>query len=99
MATTLPRRMGPYVTVHIDVTERQGTYSSSVLVSDVPQNYVCVGSPGGIMVLNCGEFQYYLDTSGFQAGTINSNLFFRSCVWVEYNSSPGGNTGLKSKQM
>jgi hypothetical protein len=88
-------QMGPYCTVHIDVTERQGTYTSSTLVSDVPLNYACVGSPGGIMVLNCGEFQYYLNTSGFQAHTINSNLFFRSCVWVEYNSSPGVPVGLE----
>jgi len=87
---------GPYCTVHIDVTERQGTYSSSVLVNDVPQNYVCVGSPGGIMVLNNnGEFQYNLNTRGFQAGTINSDLFFRSCVWVEYNSSPGVPVGME----
>jgi len=88
-------QMGPYCTVHIDVTERQGTYSSSVLVNDVTQNYTCVGSPGGIMVLNCGEFQYYLNTSGYQAGTANSNLFFRSCVWVEYNSSPGVPVGME----
>ncbi len=86
---------GPYVTVHIDVTERQGTYSSSVLVNDVTQNYVCVGSPGGIMVLNNGDFQYNLDTSGYQAGTLGSNLFFRSCVWVEYNSSPGVPVGME----
>lgn len=86
---------GPYCTVHIDVTERQGTYSNSILVNDVPQNYVCVGSPGGIMVLNNGEFQYNLNTSGFQAGTVNTDLFFRSCVWVEYNSSPGVPVGME----
>ncbi len=86
---------GPYVTVHIDVTERQGTYSSSVLVNDLSQNYVCVGSPGGIMVLNNGEFQYNLNTSGYPAGTLGSNLFFRSCVWVEYNSSAGVPVGME----
>ncbi|MGA3283562.1 MAG: HYR domain-containing protein [Verrucomicrobiota bacterium] len=85
----------PYVTVHIDVTEREGTYNSSLLVNDVPLNYVCVGSAGGIMVPNCGEFQYNLNTSGFQAGTINSDLFFRSCVWVEYNSSRGVPVGME----
>ena len=86
---------GPYVTVHIDVTEREGTYSDSVLVNDLPQNYVCVGSPGSIMVLNNGEFQYNLDTTGFQAGTTGTDLFFRSCVWVEYNSSPGVPVGME----
>jgi hypothetical protein len=86
---------GPYVTVHIDVTERQGTYSSSVLVNDVTQNYVCVGSPGGIMVLNWGEFQFYLNTAGYEAKTVNSDKFFRSCVWVEYNSSPGVPVGME----
>ncbi len=87
---------GPYVTVHIDVTERQGTYSSSVLVNDVTQNFVYVGCPGGIMVPNnWGEFQYNLNTTGYQAHTIGSNLFFRSCVWVEYNSSPGVPVGME----
>ena len=86
---------GPYITVHIDVTEREGTYNNSVLINDVPLNYVCVGSAGGIMVLKNGEFQYNLDTSGYQTGTVNSDLFFRSCVWVEYNSSPGVPVGME----
>ncbi len=87
--------VGPYVTVHIDVTERQGTYDTSVLVNDVPQNYSCVGSPGGIMVLNCGKFGFNLDTTGFETGTMNNNKFFRSCVWVDYNSSPGVPVGME----
>jgi hypothetical protein len=86
---------GPFVTVHIDVTERQGTYSNSILVNDVPQNFFLVGSPGGIMVPFNGEFLYYLNTAGYQPGTIGSNLFFRSCVWVEYNSSPGVPVGME----
>jgi hypothetical protein len=85
----------PYVTVHIDVTERQGTYSNSVLIDDVPQNYVCIGSPGGIMVPDCGKFQYYLDTTGYDSGTIGNEKFFRTCVWVEYNSSPGVPVGME----
>lgn len=85
----------PYVTVHIDVTERQGAYSDSTLINDVPENYVCVGSAGGIMVPKNGEFQYNLDTSGFQAGTVGTDIFFRSCVWVEYNSSPGVPVGME----
>ncbi len=89
-------QQGPYCTVHIDITERQGTYCSSVLVNAEPANYNCVGSPGGIMVPNCnGEFQYNLNTCGYPAHTLNSNLFFRSCVWVEYNSSPGVPVGME----
>jgi len=76
------------VTVHIDVTERQGTFSSSVLVNNVPQNYTSIGSPGCLLVPINGTYQYCLDTTGYQAGTINTTRFFRSCVWVEYNSSP-----------
>lgn len=97
--------VGPFVTVHIDVTERQGTYSDSIPVADVPQNFTCIGSPGGIMVLNCNqynqynqysEFRYNLDTTGYQKGMSNNNqLFFRSCVWVEYNSSPGVPVGME----
>ena len=87
--------IGPFVTVHMDVTEREGIYSNSILINDVPQNYVCVGSPGGIMVLNCGKFQYYLDTRNYEAGTVYNNRFFRSCVWVDYNSSPGVPVGME----
>jgi hypothetical protein len=90
--------VGPFVTVHIDVTERQGTYAASVLVADVPQNSTCIGSPGGIMVLNCnqyGEFRYNLDTTGYQKATLGNQLFFRSCAWVEYNSSPGIPVGME----
>ncbi|MBC8094636.1 MAG: HYR domain-containing protein [Akkermansiaceae bacterium] len=87
--------MAPYVTVHIDVTEREGTYHNSFLVNDVPQNYSWVGSPGSIMVPICGRFQYNLNTSGFESGTINGPRFFRSCVWVDYNSSPGVPVGME----
>ncbi len=87
--------VGSSVTVHIDVTERQGTYANSVLVADEPDQYFCVGSPGGIMVLNCCEFEYDLNTTGFESGTANNNRFFRSCVWVDYNSSPGIPVGME----
>ncbi len=87
--------MSSCVTVHIDVTERQGSPSDSTLVSDVSQNYSGVGCPGGIMVPTGGTFQYTLNTSGYEAGTINKSRFFRSCVWVEYNSSPGVPVGME----
>jgi hypothetical protein len=87
--------MSQFVTVHIDVTERAGTYSNSILINDVLQDFVCVGNPGGIMVPYCGKFQYYLDTKAYETGTVNNDRFFRSCVWVEYNSSPGVPVGLE----
>lgn len=86
----------PYVTVHIDVTERMGCYTNSCLVNIPPLNYQGIGCAGGIMVPNNnGEFEYDLNTSGYQTGTLNTDIFFRSCVWVEYNSSPGCPVGLE----
>lgn len=85
----------PYVTVHMDVTERFGCYTNSTLVNIPPMNYTWIGSPGGIMVPNNGEFQYNLCTSGYPTGTLNTDVFFRSCVWVEYNSSPGVPVGME----
>jgi hypothetical protein len=87
--------MAPFVTVHIDVTERQGTYGNSFLVSDVPQVYSGTGSPGNIMVPVSGQFQYNLNTSGYESGTANNSRFFRSCVWVDYNSAPGIPVGME----
>jgi hypothetical protein len=87
--------LAPCVTVHLDVTERQGTFTSSTLVTDVPQSYVGIGNPGSIMVPLGGQFHYNLDTRGYEAGTANSNRFLRSCVWVEYNSSPGIPVGME----
>jgi hypothetical protein len=85
----------PYVTVHMDVTERVGCYTNSTVVSIPSMNYNWIGSPGGIMVPCNGEFEYNLNTSGYQTGTLNTDVFFRSCVWVEYNSSPGVPVGLE----
>jgi len=87
--------MASHVTVHIDVTLRQGTYASSALINDLPQNYSGTGSPGSIMVPINGQFKYNLTTTGFPAGTVNNNKFFRSCVWVSYNSSPGVPVGME----
>jgi hypothetical protein len=42
-----------------------------------------------------GSFQYNLNTTGFQAGTMNTTRFFRACAWVEYNSSPGVPVGME----
>ena len=39
--------------------------------------------------------QYVLDTHNYDPQTINNNKFFRSCVWVEYNSSPGVPVGME----
>ena len=88
--------LAPCVTVHIDVTERQGTYANSVLINDVSQNYSRTGSPGSIMV-PCwnGTFQYNLNTTGYPSKTVNTSKFFRSCVWVDYNSSPGIPVGME----
>lgn len=83
------------VTVHIDVTERAGSYWTGSLVADVPQNFSGVGSPGGIMVPGGGQFRYTLNTAGYEAGTVNGPRFFRSCVWVEYNTSPGIPVGME----
>lgn len=83
------------VTVHIDVTERQGSYTSSTLLSDVTQS-ASAGSPGAIMVpINGTSFQYVLDTSGYPAKTVGTSTFFRACAWVEYNSSPGVPVGME----
>lgn len=82
-------------TVHIDVTEQQGSYYSAIVLQDLTANSNGTGTPGGIMVPSGGEFQYILDTSGYQSNTVNSSTFFRSCVWVEYNSSPGVPVGME----
>ncbi len=81
------------VTMHIDVTERRGAYSNSVLVNDLTQGQA--GTPGCIMVPGNGNFQYTLNTAGCQSGTVNTSTFFRSCVWVDYNSSPGVPVGME----
>ncbi len=82
-------------TVHLDVTERCGTFCNSVLVSDVPQKYSGIGCPGNIMVPYCGTFQYNLCTSGFKSHTLNTTYFYRGCAWVEYNSCPGVPVGCE----
>lgn len=93
--TDVTAALASCVTVHIDVTERQGTYSNSALVNDVSQNYSGIGSSGSIMVPCNGSFQYNLNTVGYPAKTVNTSRFFRSCVWVDYNSSPGVPVGME----
>ena len=88
-------QMAPFCTVHIDVTERQGSYYDSILIKDLAESYSGTGSAGGIMVPYGGTFQYVLNTSNYEAQTINNSKFFRSCVWVEYNSSPGVPVGME----
>jgi len=88
-------QMAPYVTVHIDVTEREGSYYESFLVRDLVEGFAGVGSPGAIMVPNGGAFRYVLDTHGYESKTVNNSKFFRSCVWVDYNTSPGIPVGME----
>jgi hypothetical protein len=88
-------QMAQFCTVHIDVTERQGSYYDSILIMDLAESSSCCGTPGGIMVPSGGSFQYILDTHNYETQTINNNKFFRSCVWVEYNSSPGTPVGME----
>ena len=83
------------VTVHLDVTERCGSYANSALVSDVPQNYNFYGCAGSLMVPCNGEFLYNLNTAGYPSHTVNTSTFFRSCVWVDYNSAPGVVAGME----
>ncbi len=88
-------QLAAFCTVHIDVTERQGSYYDSILVKDLAESYSGTSSQGGIMVPCNGSFQYVLDTRNYDAHTINNSKFFRSCVWVEYNSSPGVPVGME----
>ena len=84
------------VTVYLNVTERCGSYSNSVLVSDMTTNSsVSASSPGCLMVPSGGEFIYNLNTTGYPANTLDSQIYFRSCAWVEYNSSPGIPVGME----
>jgi hypothetical protein len=83
------------VTVHLDVTEREGEYASSALVADVTEEYVGTGSAGGLMIPDCGRFKYCLDTTGYSPSTVENTVFYRSTVWVEYNSSPGVPVGME----
>lgn len=88
-------QVAPSVTAHIDVTERTGDYANGALVADVLQNYSWIGSSGNVMAPICGTFQYNLDTKGYEAGTVNNKKFFRSCVWVDYNATPGVPVGME----
>jgi hypothetical protein len=47
------------------------------------------------MVPSNGTFNYILDTRGYDGSTINNSRFFRCCVWVDYNSSPGVPVGME----
>jgi len=88
-------QLASFCTVHIDVTERQGSYYDSILVRDLTEGFVGVGTPGGIMVPRGSSFQYVLDTRGYEARTVNNSKFFRSCVWIDYNTSPGVPVGME----
>lgn len=84
------------VTVYLDVSERRGSYTNSVLVNNLTTNFCgSATSPGCVMVPYNGEFIYNLNTSGYPRNTVNTSTFFRSCAWVEYNSSPGVPVGME----
>lgn len=85
--------LAPGVTVHIDVTERMGSYTNSVLVNNLTPG--TGGTPGCIMVPVNGTFEYTLNTAGYPSGTLNTSKFFRACAWVDYNSSPGVPVGME----
>ena len=84
------------VTVYLDVMERCGSYTNSVLVNNLTTNSGgSASSPGCVMVPSNGEFIYNLNTSGYPGNTVGTPIFFRSCAWVEYNSSPGVPVGME----
>jgi hypothetical protein len=74
------------VTVRLNVTERDTVNTSFVV--DVPETFMGVGGPGGLMVLSGDTFQYNLQTTGYDPGTVNNTHFFDSRVTVTYNSNP-----------
>lgn len=75
-------------TAHIDVTERQGSYTNSTLVADIVEQYSLVGSPGGTMVPYGDNLQYNLKTNGYEPGTVNNTRFFQIDVTIRLNSAP-----------
>jgi hypothetical protein len=77
------------VTVKLDVTLRTTTNAGSEVVNDVPEVSSGVGNAGGLMIPVGGHFQYNLDTTGYEAGTVNDGRFYRSEVTVEWVSAPG----------
>ena len=87
--------VAPYVTVHIDVTERRGTYANSVLVRNLPQKYTGLGAPGNLMLPVNGAYYYNLSTAHYPPKTANTATFFRTCVWVNYTNSPCYPVGME----
>ncbi len=76
------------VTVKLDVTERQGSYTDSVLYQDVDENPSTPEDDGTLMYYCYGKFYYNLRTNGFTPNTLNSDRFFRSDIKVFYNTNP-----------
>jgi hypothetical protein len=77
------------VSVKLDVTLRTTTNTGSDVVNDVPEVSSGVGNAGGLMIPVGDHFQYNLDTTGYTAGTVNDERFYRSAVTVEWVSAPG----------
>jgi hypothetical protein len=77
------------VSVKLDVTLRTTTNTGSDVVNDVPEVSSGVGNAGGLMIPVGDHFQYNLDTTGYAAGTVNDERFYRSAVTVEWVSAPG----------
>jgi hypothetical protein len=77
------------VSVKLDVTLRTTTNAGTEVVNDVPEVSSGVGNAGGLMIPVGDHFQYNLDTTGYTAGTVNDERFYRSAVTVEWVSAPG----------
>ncbi len=76
------------VTVTLDVTERQGSYTDSTLYMEIDENPCDTGDQGTLMYPVDGMYFYLLRTRGYEAGTVHNDRFFRSDVKVYYNTHP-----------
>jgi hypothetical protein len=69
---------------------------SSMTTSNIVPAYTGLGDSGGILVLTGNKFQYNLNTSGYQPGTVSTqNKWFRMLVNVYYNNAPTISVGAE----
>jgi hypothetical protein len=76
------------VKVVLDVTERAGSFTDSVLYKEIDENPSTPPDDGTLMTYSYGKFCYTLNTKGYEKGTIYNTHFFRGDVRVYYNSNP-----------
>ena len=86
------------VTVRINATE-QNVAGQPGGELDLPENFNGTGDAGGLLRLTDGHWQFNLNTSGFEAGTVNNNRFFQSLVTVEYNAAIGTVAGAEDARL